>query len=56
MYLVFTRVPDESYGRRLGSLLLYSCHVFCWSDYKKSFDSLSTILIRENGVERIGRK
>ena len=25
MYLVFTRMPGESYSRRLGSLLLYLC-------------------------------
>ena len=38
MYLVFTRVPGESYRRRLRSLLLYLCYVFrtlinslvCW--------------------------
>ena len=38
MYLVFTRMPGESYRRRLGSLLLHSCYVFralinslvCW--------------------------
>ena len=28
MYLVFTRTPDESYRRRLRSLLLYLCCVF----------------------------
>ena len=28
MYLVFTRMPDESYRRRLRSLLLYLCYVF----------------------------
>ena len=28
MYLVFTRMPGESYGRRLGSLLLYLCYVY----------------------------
>ena len=28
MYLVFTRMPSESYCRRLGSLLLYLCYVF----------------------------
>ena len=28
MYLVFTRMPGESYRRRLGSLLLYVCDVF----------------------------
>ena len=27
-YLVFTRMPGESYGRRLRSLLLYLCYVF----------------------------
>ena len=27
MYLVFTRMPGESYRRRLGSLLLYLCYV-----------------------------
>ena len=38
IYLVFTRMPGESYRRRLRSLLLYLCHVFralinslvCW--------------------------
>ena len=38
MYLVFTRMPGESYHRRLRSLLLYLCYVFralinffvCW--------------------------
>ena len=28
MYLVFTRMPGESYPRRLGSLLLCLCDVF----------------------------
>ena len=28
MYLVFTRMPGESYRRRLGSLLLCLCDVF----------------------------
>ena len=28
MYLVFTRMPCESYSRRLRSLLLYLCYVF----------------------------
>ena len=28
MCLVFTRMPGESYRRRLGSLLLYLCYVF----------------------------
>ena len=28
MYLVFTRIPGESYRRRLRSLLLYLCYVF----------------------------
>ena len=28
MYLVFTRVPGESYRKWLRSLLLYLCHVF----------------------------
>ena len=28
MYVVFTRMPGESYRRRLGSLLLYLCYVF----------------------------
>ena len=28
MYLVFTRMPGESYRRRLRSLLLYLCYVF----------------------------
>ena len=28
MYLVFTRIPGESYRKRLWSLLLYLCYVF----------------------------
>ena len=28
MYLVFTCMPDESYRRRLRSLMLYLCYVF----------------------------
>ena len=28
MYLVLTRMPGDSYRRRLGSLLLYLCYVF----------------------------
>ena len=28
MYLVFTRMPGESYRRRLRSLLLFLCYVF----------------------------
>ena len=28
MYLVFTRMPGESYRRRLRFLLLYLCYVF----------------------------
>ena len=28
MYLVFTRMPGESYRRRLSSLLLHLCYVF----------------------------
>ena len=28
MYLVFTRMPGESYRRRLRSFLLYLCYVF----------------------------
>ena len=28
MYLAFTRVPGESYRRRLSYLLLYLCYVF----------------------------
>ena len=28
MYLVFTRMPGESYRRRIRSLLLYFCYVF----------------------------
>ena len=28
MYLVFTRMPGESYRRRLRSLLLYLCYGF----------------------------
>ena len=27
-YLVFTRMPGESYRRQLGSFLLYLCYVF----------------------------
>ena len=48
MYLVFTRMPGESYRRRLGSLLLYLCYVFralmnslgCWFSLMRSFYSL----------------
>ena len=44
MYLVFTRVPGESYCRRLRSLLLYLCYVFrallnslvCWFRLEKT--------------------
>ena len=50
MYLVFTRMPGESYRRRLRSVLLYLCYAFralnnslvCWfiseskSDYGPS--------------------
>ena len=28
MYFIFTRMPGESYRRRLRSLLLYLCYVF----------------------------
>ena len=28
MYLVFTRMPGESYRKRFKSLLLYLCYVF----------------------------
>ena len=28
IYLVFTRMPGESYRRRLRSLLLYMCDIF----------------------------
>ena len=28
MYLVFTRMPGETYSSRLRSLLLYLCYVF----------------------------
>ena len=28
IYLVFTRMPGDSYRRRLGSLLLWLCDVF----------------------------
>ena len=42
MYLVFTRMPYESYRRRLWSLLLYLCYVFraliyplvCWLKFE----------------------
>ena len=39
MYLVFTRMPGESYRRRLGSLLLYLCHVF------RALNKLACVLI-----------
>ena len=47
MYLVFTRMPGESYSRRLMSLLLYLCYVFralinslvCWSFSSTCFDA-----------------
>ena len=35
MYLVFTRMPGESYHKRLRSLLLYLCYV-----YRALIDSL----------------
>ena len=39
LYRVFTRVPGESYCRRLGSLLLYLCYVF------RALIKLSCVLI-----------
>jgi len=43
MYLVFTRMPGESYRRRLRSLLLHLCYVFralinslvCWFSFRR---------------------
>ena len=40
MYLVFTRMPGESYRRRHRSLLLYLCYVF-----RALMNSLSCALI-----------
>ena len=50
MYIVFTRMPGESYRRRLRSLLLYICDVFralinslvCWK-------CLEVIDLKESG-------
>ena len=47
-YLVFTRVPGESYRKRLGSLLLCLCDVFralinslvCWSSDRNHDDNI----------------
>ena len=37
MYLVFTRMPGESYCRLIRSLLLYSCYIcVCWGGNTKS--------------------
>ena len=37
MYLVFTRMPGESYRRLLRSLLLYSCYIcVCWGGNTKT--------------------
>ena len=37
MYLVFTRMPGESYRRLLRSVLLYSCYIFvCWGGNTKT--------------------
>ena len=49
MYLVFTRMPGESYRKRLRSFLLYLCYVFrelfnslmCWL-YRKDLTCQST--------------
>ena len=38
--LLFTRIPVESYRRRLESLLLYLCHVF-----RELINSLNFVLI-----------
>ena len=50
MYLVFTRMPGESYLRRLRSLLLYLCYVFralinslvCWFSLTHSLTHTDT--------------
>ena len=47
MYLVFTRVPDESYRWRLGSLLL--CFV-------TSFECLLTTLCVDSAHENVDKK
>ena len=37
MYLVFTRMPGESYRRLLRSFLLYSCYIcVCWGGNTKT--------------------
>ena len=56
MYLVFTRMPDESYCMRLRSLLLYLCYVFqalinslaCWL--------LWTLSIMKEEADRYGHE
>ena len=52
MYLVFTRVPGESYCTRLRSLLLYLCYVF-----RAVINSLVCCVcytIRQNQRSRLG--
>ena len=48
MYLVFTRVPVESYRRRLRSLLLYLCYVFRVV--------INSFVLKVNSVNLFGRK
>ena len=61
MYLVFTRMPGESYRRRLRSLLLCLCYVFwalvnslvCWFKLRKVFASMSaTTRCQQTGKDR----
>ena len=33
MYLVFTRMPGETYHGQLGSLLLYLCYIILSTNY-----------------------
>ena len=46
MYLVFTRMPGESYRRRLRSLLLYLC-----DDFRALINSLVVLILLEEKEE-----
>ena len=48
MYLVFTRMPDESYRRQLRSLLLYLCYVI-----RALINSLVLILHERSGPRSV---
>ena len=54
MYLGFTRMPGESYRRRLKSLLLYLCYVFraVIDDLRKSRGQHSVSASMPAGVTR----